>query len=229
MRIRTLLIDWGGTLCAENLPPLSNLLRAERQRRFLTRFPEVSAAAAAVACDALENAARLAGTDNSDAPIQHCVQSLGLDLSAVRDCMHIPARAIVVPFPGAAELLADARTLGLSRVVVTNTAWHTRDTCQRDFVDLGLDVDDVVTSVDAGSRKPDAKIFETALRLAQSPAHEAIYVGNDELRDISPARAMGMRTIRVAIEEPMPDSSAADAMVASLGEARERLWRWVRG
>jgi hypothetical protein len=46
---------------------------------------------------------------------------------------------------------------------------------------------------------------------------------------IQPALAMGMRGMRVAIEEPPPASSAAHAVVSSLAQARSTLAAWTPG
>ncbi len=51
-------------------------------------------------------------------------------------------------------------------------------------------------------------------------------VGNSEVNDIEAARALGMRTIRVCIEEPVATTTAADAVVASLNELAAVLEAW---
>lgn len=204
---------------------------ASRLERFRARFASISVDTATNAIEALEAAARRGERENSDAPIQACAQALGLgaDFPAVRACMCMPARETTKLLPGAAALLGDAKGLGLARLVVTNAFWRDGASYCIDFADFEIDslVDEVVTSIDAGSRKPDLKIFEDALRLADCPPEAAVYIGNDEVRDITPARGMGMRTVRVAIEEPPPESSQADFVVTSLDEVRRYLWRWV--
>ena len=52
-------------------------------------------------------------------------------------------------------------------------------------------------------------------------------LGNSEANDILPAVALGMRAIRVAIEDPPPESSAAHAVVTSLEAAHNIVKRWV--
>jgi putative hydrolase of the HAD superfamily len=84
-------------------------------------------------------------------------------------------------------------------------------------------IDAIVTSVDCGVRKPHPKIFHEALKRLDAYPDGTILVGNSESLDIAPARALGMFTIRVAIEEPVPTSSAADAVVDSLSSVREAL------
>jgi len=51
-------------------------------------------------------------------------------------------------------------------------------------------------------------------------------IGNSEVKDIQPAVAMGMRAIRVAIEEPLSASSAAQASASNLSDVGEILRGW---
>jgi putative hydrolase of the HAD superfamily len=53
----------------------------------------------------------------------------------------------------------------------------------------------VVISGDYGYRKPDARLFQTALTKLQVEPEEAIFVGNDRYRDVLGARQVGMKTI----------------------------------
>jgi len=46
---------------------------------------------------------------------------------------------------------------------------------------------------------------------------------------VVPAKRLGMRAIRVAIEEPKPASSEADAVTDSLEEAARVLRAWTDG
>jgi FMN phosphatase YigB (HAD superfamily) len=48
-------------------------------------------------------------------------------------------------------------------------------------------------------------------------------IGNSEDNDILPACALGIRTLRVAIEEPAPAGSAASQVVGSLTETTSML------
>jgi FMN phosphatase YigB (HAD superfamily) len=52
-------------------------------------------------------------------------------------------------------------------------------------------------------------------------------IGNSEANDIQPALALGMRTIRVAIEEPPPTASAAHAVVTSLAAVPAVVGHWM--
>jgi len=54
-------------------------------------------------------------------------------------------------------------------------------------------------------------------------------VGNSESKDVVPARRLGLRSIRVAIEEPRPAASEADGVAGSLEEAARLLHAWADG
>ena len=53
----------------------------------------------------------------------------------------------------------------------------------------------IVISGDYGYRKPDTRLFQTALNELQVCPEEAIYIGNDRFRDVLDARQAGMKTI----------------------------------
>jgi FMN phosphatase YigB (HAD superfamily) len=146
------------------------------------------------------------------------LDSAELDVPAVRRALCAPAVPGVRLFPGAAELLAALRGLGLRCVIVSNVQVRGALEYWRDFTDLGIGhlVDAVVTSLDVGFRKPHPAFFEAAIREAGCEPAVCVMVGNSEANDIRPAIALGMRVIRVAIEEPPPSSTAAHAVVTSL-------------
>ena len=113
-------------------------------------------------------------------------------------------------------------------MIVSNTFWRDADAYVRDFGGLGLEIDGVVTSLDTGFRKPHASMFDEALRLAGCDARACVFIGNVEELDIEPAAERGMRTIRVCIEDPVPERSRADAVVTSLHDAAEIIRDWTR-
>jgi putative hydrolase of the HAD superfamily len=90
-------------------------------------------------------------------------------------------------FGDAASALAILRRLGVSLVCVSNWDYSLPEVLARCGLDGALD--GVVTSAEAGARKPDPAIFEAALRLAGCAAAEALYVGDTPTEDIEGARA----------------------------------------
>lgn len=158
-----------------------------------------------------------------------CANSAELDVVAVRRALCVPAVPGIHLFPGATELLAGFRALGLRCVIVSNVQVRGALEYSRDFTDLGVAhlVDAIVTSLDIGFRKPHPAFFEAAIRAAGCEPASCVMIGNSEANDIEPAIALGMPAIRVAIEEPPPAASAAYAVVTSLDAVLGIVSRWV--
>jgi FMN phosphatase YigB (HAD superfamily) len=132
-------------------------------------------------------------------------------------------------FPGAIDLLRATHEARLRNVIVSNTFWTDAAWSAALFERIGSGdlVDAIVTSLDVGFRKPNAAMFDAALALAECDPTECVFLGNVEELDIVPAAERGMRTIRVCIEEPLPEHSRADAVVTSLGQAADVLRSWT--
>ena len=97
------------------------------------------------------------------------------------------------PFPDSEPALRDLRGLGLGLVCVSN--WD----CSLPEVLEGCGLrdllDGVVTSAEAGARKPDPAIFEPALALVGCAPAEALHVGDTASEDVVAARAAGIRAL----------------------------------
>jgi FMN phosphatase YigB (HAD superfamily) len=115
-------------------------------------------------------------------------------------------------------------------VVLSNTMVRGAAEYWQDFRDFGVAdlLDGVVTSLDVGFRKPHPAIFQAGVKAAGCDPGACVMVGNSEVNDILPAAQFGMRTIRVAIEEPSPTDSAADAVATSLDNVQAILRAWVQ-
>lgn len=98
----------------------------------------------------------------------------------------------VRPFPGAVELLREARRRGLKVVLATSSqAAHVRVLGEASGVDLEREVDHLVTADDADESKPAPDLVEAAVRrLGLSPAQCAM-VG-DTLYDMEAAKHAGV-------------------------------------
>ena len=74
----------------------------------------------------------------------------------------------------------------------------------------------LITSRELGATKPDPAFFREVLRRLGVEPQECIVVGNDYLKDIAPARAVGLRTIWFSegpVTEPAP---CADTVLNSM-------------
>jgi HAD superfamily hydrolase (TIGR01509 family) len=148
-----------------------------------------------------------------------------VSVSRIRRAMALPVSDRMKPLPGATELLAEIKALGLRTVIASNTYWRDAESYWEDFRLLGMAdyIDDIVTSVDAGHLKPHPAVFEMAMRLAETPAERCVVIGNREENDIEPALALGMKTILVHPDDPKPTSSRAHAVAPDLWVCAQAL------
>jgi HAD superfamily hydrolase (TIGR01509 family) len=162
--------------------------------------------------------------------VSECLARQGLpedpgSVSKIRRAMAIPVSDRMKPLPGAIELLALIRALGLRTVITSNTYWRDADSYWEDFGLLGMApyIDAVVTSVDAGHLKPHPAVFEMAMRVAEVPAERCVVIGNREENDIEPALALGMWTILVYPDDPKPEASRAHVVAPDLWECAKAV------
>ena len=118
-------------------------------------------------------------------------------------------------YPDAAPALEQLRGLGLRLICVSNWDSSLREVLER--CDLRDAVDGVVSSAEAGSRKPDPQIFSQALAIADCSAEEAMHVGDTAEEDIEGAAAAGIAALLLDRE--------GDGDIASLGEVAARIER----
>ena len=94
-------------------------------------------------------------------------------------------------------------------------------------IGIGHLFDFVVTPADAGASKPAPDIFEFALRQAGAPAENMVHVGDDPLRDIAGAAAVGMRTVWMNPSGlPWPDAGRPDAEIRTLDTLLSVINAW---
>jgi putative hydrolase of the HAD superfamily len=99
------------------------------------------------------------------------------------------------PFPDAAPALRELRARGLRLVVASNWDCSLPEVLER--TGLAPLVDAVVTSAEAGARKPDPALFEVALAAAGCAASEALHAGDSLENDVAGASAAGIRPVLV--------------------------------
>jgi FMN phosphatase YigB (HAD superfamily) len=234
------MVDVGGTLWP-NSWPFRETDALGRRQRIATAMPDLEPdAVQALADDLIKSSrpgdeARSISTEmeivvKAEALIANSLARQGLpaDLRTVtrlRRAMSIPISDQMRPLPGARELLAEIHALGLRTVIASNTYWRDADSYWEDFRILGMaqHIDAIVTSVDAGHLKPHPAVFEMAIRWAGSPPDRCVVIGNKEENDILPALALGMRTILVHPDDPVPESSRADAVAPDLWACAQAL------
>jgi HAD superfamily hydrolase (TIGR01509 family) len=227
------LLDVGGTLWPERLAAREG--EDPRLARLADLLPSVDITWAFAALQAALRGIEDGRPQATHGLIDEALSELGLapgsvDARDIRRALCEPAISSIRLFPGAPELLAEIRELGLRCVLVSNAAVRGEDEYWRDFADFGIAdlVDSVVSSVDVGVRKPHPAIFEAALQAAGGPDPRAcVMVGNSEANDIRPAIGLGMRAIRVAIEELPPEHTAAHALATKLTDVATVIRAWA--
>ncbi|MBV9310033.1 MAG: HAD-IA family hydrolase [Solirubrobacterales bacterium] len=96
-------------------------------------------------------------------------------------------------FEDALPALSRLRANGSTLVVVSNWDVSLHDVLAR--VGLSSQLSAIVTSAEAGSRKPSPAIFERALALAEVVASDALHVGDSEAEDVIGARNAGVEPV----------------------------------
>jgi putative hydrolase of the HAD superfamily len=103
------------------------------------------------------------------------------------------SRKRLVAFPQTQEILAQLKTqYSLAIVSDAQTAYAVPELHRAGLAEF---FDPIVISGDYGYRKPDPRLFRTALEKLAAGPEEAVFIGNDPFRDISGARQVGMKTI----------------------------------
>ena len=118
-------------------------------------------------------------------------EALGEEISVQTMMSAIRFRA----FPDAAPALAELRKLGLKLVCVSNWDVSLPEVLERCGLHGALD--GVVSSADAGVRKPNPAIFAPALELAGCAPAEALYVGDTPEEDLAAASAAGIPALLI--------------------------------
>ncbi len=126
----------------------------------------------------------------------------------------------VTPYPDVMPVL-QALKPRYRLVSITNGNAEVRHTPLKAHLHLSL------TAAEVGAAKPDPALFERALAASDASASQALHVGDDPIRDIAAARAVGMATVWVNRDgrEWPPDLAPPDLTVGDLHELRDWLAR----
>jgi putative hydrolase of the HAD superfamily len=98
-------------------------------------------------------------------------------------------------FDDALPALDELHKAGMRLICVSNWDISLPEVLERCGLDKALD--GVVTSAEAGVRKPDPAIFTAALNLAGCGPDEALHVGDTVAEDIAGAGAAGIRALHI--------------------------------
>jgi len=98
---------------------------------------------------------------------------------------------VVVPLPGAREVLAELRARG-ARVAMLTNGWNPLQTAKAKRV--GFE-GPILTSADLGVQKPDSRAFAALARTLEQQPGQVWYVGDDPAVDVAGALAAGMQAV----------------------------------
>jgi putative hydrolase of the HAD superfamily len=118
-------------------------------------------------------------------------------------------------YPDARAGILAARARGERPLVVSNWDVSLNDVLAG--LELAALLDGVVTSAQAGARKPAPEIFQRALTLAGVEARDALHVGDSVAEDVAGARAAGIEPVLIRRDgEPGPPGVRTIASLAAL-------------
>jgi putative hydrolase of the HAD superfamily len=224
--LRAVLLDALGTLL--ELEPPAPFLRAQLSRRFGVALSDADADRAIAAEIAYYRRHFDEGRDEPSLAglRRRCAQALRDGVpDAVRD--RLPPAASLVDalleslrfrsFPEVHAALSAYRDRGLRLVVVSNWDVSLHDRLR----ELGVTpmLDGVVTSAEAGARKPSPAIFEQALQVAGVAAGAAVHVGDSIDEDVAGARAAGIEPVLVR-----RDGTAGPGGVRTIASMTDSIW-----
>lgn len=119
-------------------------------------------------------------------------------------------------FADSASCLADLRSRGIAVAVCSNWGWDLADDLAG--AALGGLADIVLSSAEAGCRKPHPDIYAEVLRLAGVMPREAIFVGDNMETDVLGPQRGGIRAFLLDRSSPGPAGSTTLSSLAQLAE-----------
>ena len=153
-----------------------------------------------------------------------------IEVDQLRSTFAVPIDLVSTPVPGAADAVRWCKAQGLAVVLVTNTLSRGDVEVRRDWERLGLAdaIDGIVSSHDAGWRKPHRAMFDRALALASVAPTEAFMVGDNPVADIRGAQALGIRAIfRRTSGYQLPPDITPDAIIDRMAELPDVVRPWL--
>ena len=140
----------------------------------------------------------------------------------------------VYPMPNLAHLLSACRQQGLLMGIISNAQFYTpylfKWFLDSDPEGLGFNPDLIFYSYNFEMAKPSIALFETAaakLKVKEIPSSSVLYLGNDMLNDIYPAKIAGFQTalfagdkrsLRLRTDDPRCRDLTPDLVLTDLGQ-----------
>jgi putative hydrolase of the HAD superfamily len=125
-------------------------------------------------------------------------------------------QAPMVAMPGAAACLERLRSAGFAIAVCSNWGWD----LEADICATGLtrDIDVLVSSAQAGFRKPHQRIYQETLERAGFSAEDAVFVGDSLRTDVLGPQREGIRSVLLAPRDVHSFAGEQAATLAALAD-----------
>ncbi len=246
MRVRGVIFDLGGTLCARQTASHEERNSQALRRWLLTRDVRVDAGFEAVLVSARQRIFDMRGDSGRELPAADAFRPVLRQYNAPDDLAFLadaeaaffaPELEAMQPLPGALDLLRHLRDLGIVAGLASNASSHyfVSECCRR--LQFALYLDPIVTSAAVGWTKPDPRIFHAVLAHWSLPPTAVVMVGDTLEADILGSQRLGMRTILLTAQHHIPDiyrsrhalptaDVSADAVADSLPAVGQLIERW---
>ena len=126
------------------------------------------------------------------------------DLEALVDDLHVASKTYILQaYDEVPEVLAELRDRGVILAICSNWDWD----IARAVASAGLEglTDVVVTSAQAGARKPHSRIFRLTLERCAVAPPEVLFVGDTLSADVEGPMSFGMRAVHVWRDDVVGD------------------------
>ena len=199
MTTRAVLLDFYGTLAHATTwgPPMEDVLR----ERGFEIPPDVSIHDDRI--DGREHLEQSRSAAHYEAwerdRLRHFVEACGVgpdDADVLVDDLYTATKSFQLEaYPEVPAVLDELRGRGITVAVCSNWDWH----LDRAMAQAGLDgsVDVLVTSAQAGARKPHPRIFRHTLEACGVDAADALFAGDSWGPDVEGPAAFGMRPVHI--------------------------------
>jgi len=109
-------------------------------------------------------------------------------------------REAMTPKPESEEILGTLRERGYPLGLISNCNPEVPDLFRRG--PLARHFDAMFFSAEAGTMKPDPRLYSEMARLLHVPPRECLYIGDGHERELEGASGVGMTTVRVEYDQP---------------------------
>ena len=251
-RIQCLIFDIYGTLFISGSGDIGiagmTFQQTEKLKKLLVKFNTSKSPKKVLAelFSVIEETHKLLGQKGIDHP-EVVIENIWMRVLGIKDAAAAREFAVefewivnpVYPMPHLSEMLSRCREMNVLMGIISNAQFYTRDLFEL-FLDsspkgLGFDPDLTFYSYACGYAKPSMFMYKTAAERLQRkniPAHSTLYIGNDMLNDIYPAKMTGFatalfagdaRSLRLRKDHPVCSRLSADLVITDLLQVLDHI------